>query len=79
MKLNTVFEIQKKHFLSNETKSYEHRITMLNKLKEAVLQYQDDLLTAIKSDLGKSNHEAYMTEIGIVYKEISYFKKHLKN
>jgi aldehyde dehydrogenase (NAD+) len=78
MELNTVFEIQRNHFLSNQTKSYEHRITMLNKLKEAVFQYQNDLLNAINKDLGKSPHEAYMTEIGIVYKEISYFKKHLK-
>lgn len=59
------------------TQTIKYRIHQLNKLEEAILQYEDKILEALKKDLNKSSYEAYMTEIGTVLMEINFVRKRL--
>ena len=50
----------------------------MNKLLSAIKAHEADIIQALQTDLGKSEFEAYSTEIGMVYNEIRYQKKHVK-
>ena len=53
-------------------------ISYLKKLKESIINYEEEIKEALFKDLGKSSQEAYSTEIGIVLSEISLFIHKLK-
>ena len=57
---------------------YQLRITYLKNLKEAILKHETQIKKALYDDLGKSSHESYLTEIGVVLSELSLFIKNLK-
>ncbi|MDP4276462.1 MAG: aldehyde dehydrogenase [Bacteroidota bacterium] len=65
-------------FNTGVTKDLLFRIQQLDKLEQAIKQHSNELLSAMKADLGKSPEEAYLTEISIVLNEIRYHKSHLK-
>ncbi|SDC20777.1 aldehyde dehydrogenase (NAD+) [Pelagirhabdus alkalitolerans] len=65
-------------FHANETRPLEHRLKALDLLKTAIKRNESDIVEALSKDLNKSEFEAYTTEIGILYTEIDYVKKHLK-
>ncbi len=69
---------QRNFFKSHQTLGYTHRKNALEKLREAIYKYEDKLVEALGKDLGKNPSEAYMTEIGIVLKELTYMQKKLK-
>ncbi len=73
-----LFNSQRNYYLKGGTKSYEFRMNSLIKLKSVMKIHEKDLYEALKLDLNKSEQEAYMTEIGLVYEDISYALKHLK-
>lgn len=68
---------QRTCFLSGATRELPFRRNMLERLKQAVLSREEELLAALKTDLGKPAFEAYETELGIVLHEISYLIRHL--
>ena len=45
-------------------------------MKKIIQKNEEEILQALKKDLGKSNFEAYATEVGIIYDEINL---HIKN
>ncbi|WP_371814679.1 aldehyde dehydrogenase family protein [Jeotgalicoccus sp. WY2] len=65
-------------YYKNHTKSVSFRIRQLKKLKSAIQANERMVLEAVNKDLGKSEAEAYMTELGIVYKEFDYVIKNLR-
>ncbi len=69
---------QRDFFLTNETKSIDFRLKQLNKLKQAVEKYSDDIYDALWRDLHKCKEEAFLTEINIVLNEINNHIKNLK-
>lgn len=73
----TTLERQKEYFRSGRTLPYEERKKNLRKLRNALRFHENELIDALRSDLGKSPFEAYATEIGIVYGEIGYLLKNL--
>ncbi len=75
-KIDDIFEKQKRYFQKGETVSVKFRIEMLKKLKKCVIQHKSEIAEALYKDLGKSEHESYMCEIGMVLSEISYLIKH---
>lgn len=78
---DTIIDIVKKqhtYFKSGKTRSYQSRIESLNRLKSALVKYQDKLNQALKQDLGKPEFEAYLTETGFTLHEITVTKKKLK-
>ncbi|MFM7636450.1 MAG: aldehyde dehydrogenase family protein, partial [Crocinitomicaceae bacterium] len=66
-----ILKKQRDYFKSQATKSISFRRTQLKKLKEAIKQNEKKILEALKKDLGKSEEEAYLTEISIVIQEIN--------
>nr|WP_100371763.1 aldehyde dehydrogenase [Bacillus sp. FJAT-45037] len=72
-------EKQKAFFYLGQTKDYDFRKKQLEKLKDALVKNEDKLLAAVKADLNKSKEEAFLTEIGPTYQEITHTLKHLKD
>src|SRR5699024_3586135 len=79
MSMQSIVENQRKYYYKNHTKSVRFRIRQLKKLKLAVETNEKMILEALNKDLEKSEAEAFMTEIGIVYKEFDYVIKHLRS
>lgn len=76
--ISTVVEKQRKFFQTGVTLPVKFRILYLKKLKSAIKENQTEITNAIYADLGKSETEAFMSEVGLVYTEISYMLKHIK-
>ena len=56
----------------------EARLNALRALRDALKKYEREIYDALKADLGKSEEESYMCELGLVYAEISYMLKHTR-
>lgn len=78
MNINAIVEEQRKYFAENRTLDVATRLEALDRLKKMIVCHEKELVMALKSDLGKSETEAYMTEIGMILSEITYFGKHLR-
>ncbi|MDE5897113.1 MAG: aldehyde dehydrogenase [Clostridia bacterium] len=74
----TLLNRQHEYFTSGATLPVKFRIAALKRLRSAIRTHERELLAALKSDLGKSETEAYMCEIGMTYAEIAYLLKHVK-
>jgi len=70
---------QRAYFNSGATKSYSFRIEQLQLLKATLLQHEQEIYAALKADLGKSDTEAYATELGFVLAELNNHIKHLRS
>ncbi|MCP4180005.1 MAG: aldehyde dehydrogenase family protein [bacterium] len=69
---------QHKFYNSLATYSYDYRINELQKLKKGIIKFENQLLAALKDDLGKCEFEAYLTEIGFILHDLSCTIKNLK-
>lgn len=78
MNIDEILEKQKNFFDSGKTLSSDFRISMLKRLYKAVKENEEEINSALKSDLGKSEFEGFMCEVGLVLTEISYMIKHVK-
>ena len=76
--IHSLVEKQREYFASGATLSVDFRIEMLKKLRGAVRKYEKELGEALRSDLGKSDYEAFMCEIGLAQSEITYLIKHTR-
>jgi len=68
-----------KFFFAGQTRNIDYRIAALKKLKHSIKKYEKEIINALYRDLGKSEFEAYGTEIGFVLDSIGNFIKHSKN
>lgn len=68
----------KEFFQSGETLDYDFRKRQLNKLRDTIREYEQQIFDALYADLKKSAEESYASEIGIVQAEISHTLKRLK-
>lgn len=68
---------QKDFFQTQQTLEPSFRVMQLNKLRDVLRKYEDEILQALQMDLGKAAMEAYATEVGYVYKSLSYALKHI--
>ena len=69
---------QREYFKSGATKSYQHRIENLSKLKSALAKYESEINAALKQDLGKPAFEAFISETGFSLLDISETIRKLK-
>ena len=67
-----------KLFKTHKTKDLKFRKHQLKLLSKSIKNHENDLLDALKTDLGKSPVEAYATEIGITLKVLKLREKNLK-
>lgn len=65
-------------FNSGATLSHSFRTAQLKKLHQVIKTYEPRIYEALYKDLHKSPEEAYATEIGILYSEITFMLKHLR-
>jgi aldehyde dehydrogenase (NAD+) len=64
-------ENMRKYFRDGHTRSYEFRIAQLKKLKQLILDHEEEINQALYLDLKKSKEEVWATEIGFVIAEIN--------
>jgi aldehyde dehydrogenase (NAD+) len=70
---------QDQFFQSGRTREIAYRLEQLQRLKAAIKEREQEIMAALYDDLRKHPTEAYMTEIGIVYAEITEVLKNLKS
>lgn len=78
MNLDELCKSQKAFFQTGATLPVSFRIEMLRRLYDAVCRYEPEIHAALKADLGKSDFEGFMCEIGLVKTEISYMIRHTR-
>ena len=76
--INLIFKNQKEFFESGKTINVDYRIKNLKKLNDIIKKNEDKILNEFKKDLGKSNFEGYVTEVGILYDDINFHIKNVK-
>lgn len=69
---------QKQFFATGRTRDLSFRRTQLEKLFNAVRDAEKELTEAFLADMHKSRIESYITETGLVLKEIRHHLRHLK-
>ena len=70
---------QRSLFSTHKTQPVPFRRQQLQQLKASILAASDDILAALKADLGKCETEAYISEIALSISEIDYALKHLSS
>ncbi len=73
-----LFSAQQDYFETGATRPYRFRRQALQKLYRALDVWEEKIIDALHTDLGKSRTESYMCEIGMTKAEISYYLRHLK-
>ena len=74
-KIEMLLEQQREYFHSGATLDPRGRVAVLKKLRDAVRSYEPEIVGALREDLGKSDFESYMCEVGMALSEISYMIK----
>ena len=78
MKVDEILKSQRAYFQSGATLPVEFRIQMLKKLYQTIKKYENEVEAALRADLGKSEFEGFMCEVGLVLTEISYMIRHTR-
>lgn len=68
----------REYFNLGETLSISYREKSLIKLRDTIIRKENEIIEALKEDLGKSHFEGYMSEVGMTLSEITYMLKHIK-
>lgn len=74
----SLVERQHSYFATGATLPVEHRITALKTLYAALERREQELYDALRADLGKSDYESFMCEIGLVRTEITDQLRHIR-
>lgn len=78
MPSTVVLQKMRAFYNSGTTRSYAFRKQQLKKLRQALLQHEEDIYGALYADLKKSREEAYLTELGLILAEIRTILKNLR-
>ncbi len=78
MNITDIVQAQRTFFRTGETLPIKYRKQALNKFKKAIQAHEKELLEALHTDLGKSEMEAYMCEVGLTISEIDYISARLR-
>lgn len=76
--INKLVQSQRHFFLTGTTLDVNVRIDALKKLYSAIKKHENEIFDALYKDLGKSQFESYMCEVGLTLSEISYMIKHIR-
>ena len=78
MNISEQLQRQKAYFQGGNTLSVDFRLEMLRRLYQEIQSREDAICQALAQDLGKSDYESYMCEVGLTLSEISYFLRHTR-
>ena len=70
MNILTSINNQREYFNSGQSRDVKFRIQQLKRLKVVFEKYEDECILALGKDLGKSQTEAYLTEIVLIRDEL---------
>lgn len=76
--IETIVNNQRDFFCTHATLDVEYRIKYLKRLRECITNHEQDILVALKEDLGKCDMEGYMCEVGLTLAELSCQLKHIR-
>ena len=76
--IESVFERLQQSFVLGKTKTYAWRKAQLEALHRMLSENEAAFVKALNADLGKSEAEAFTTEIGFLLSDIQHTKKHLR-
>ena len=71
-RFDVLLETQRDYFRTGATLPVSFRVEMLKKLRAAVAAHEEEIVRALKEDLGKGAYESYMCEVGMVLSELSW-------
>ena len=74
----SVFERLQQSYVLGKTKTYAWRKAQLEALQRMLSENEAAFVEALNADLGKSEAEAFTTEIGFLLSDIQHTKKHLR-
>jgi len=77
--IDALLQKQKTFFQTANPFPVSFRLDMLRILYDTIKQHEQDIVDALKTDLGKSDFESFMCEIGMVLSEISYMIRHTRS
>ena len=77
--IRQILEKQHRLFMEGATLPVSFRLSQLQKLKDGIRRYEEELDQALEADLGKSRMESYMCEIGLTLSELTWMQKHLRS
>jgi aldehyde dehydrogenase (NAD+) len=66
------------HYAAGHTRSLDARRKALAALRRSIVAHTDELFEALHTDLGKSDRESYMSEVGVALAEIDHLSRHLR-
>ena len=75
--IQTIFDKQKQFFKSGKTKELAFKKQSLQQLKQAVLDFKEEIYVALDFDLGKSKDFVDLSEIGEVVTEVDFALAHI--
>lgn len=75
--IKSIFDQQKAFFASGATKDLAFKKQQLQKLKDAVLSFKEQIYVALEQDLGKTKEFVDLAEIGEVVTEVDFALAHL--
>lgn len=78
MNITDIVSAQRTFFRSGITQTVEFRIMQLNKFNDALRSNEQKLLDAIHADLKKSRYDTFTSELSLIYREISFMTKNIK-
>ena len=78
IEFEAIVEKQRAYFLTQATKPYAFRMERLRALLGWIEGHEDDILWALREDLGKSDYEGYLTEVAMVKQELRDALRHLR-
>ena len=76
--IETIVNSQRDFLCTHATLDVEYRIKYLKRLRECITNHEQDILVALKEDLGKCEMEGYMCEVGLTLAELSCQLKHIR-
>ena len=79
MDIHEILKSQREFFHTGATLSVDFRIRMLKKLHQAIRANENEICRALASDLGKSDYESYMCEVGLALSELSFMIRHTRS
>ena len=77
-KISKIVEDAKWYFTKGKTLDLNVRLDALTRLEKEIRLRERDIEEALYADLSKSAGEAFLTELYLVYNEISLFKRKIK-
>ncbi|HEX6594385.1 MAG TPA: aldehyde dehydrogenase [Bacillota bacterium] len=76
--MEQLIDRQHTYFMQGHTLERRFRQKQLTRLKGMLQSFEKEIYQALKTDLNKSAHETLTTELGILYTEIDFAKRHLR-